>query len=290
MNEFDSEKYVIGKNEYKVANVNGHKIFYSESKNREQKHVLFIHGIGASLVGWRDIPDALSEHFHTISVDLIGFGGSDKPTTVNYSIKDFIKFIFDFLQAIDVKDEKICIVGHSLGGYIALQFATENKDLVEKLVLVDPSGKLDGPTPLLSSYRDAANEPNPILKYEKLKKVFEGMYSLSSTLLPMVVGIFLDTIEKPGALYAFNYAFDDGPGKGIRSDRLKVIEDFPCLIIWGANDNLISPKEYAEKFLRDLPNARLEIIPDAGHAPFIEKTAIVYERIRTFLTYDKWDR
>ena len=138
----------MGKNEYKVANVNGHKIFYSESKNKEKKHVLFIHGIGASLVGWRDIPDALSEQFHTISVDLIGFGGSEKPTTADYSIKGFSGFIFDFLQAIDVKD-KICIVGHSLGGYIALQFAFENKDLVEKLVLVDTSGKLDWSTPLL---------------------------------------------------------------------------------------------------------------------------------------------
>jgi pimeloyl-ACP methyl ester carboxylesterase len=285
------EKYVIGKNGYKVANVNGYKIFYSESKNKEKKkHVLFIHGIGASLVGWRDIPDALSEHFHTISVDLIGFGGSEKPTTSDYSIKGFSRFIFDFLQAIDLKDEKICIVGHSLGGYVALQFATENKDLVEKLVLVDPSGKLDGPTPLLSSYRDAANEPIPILKYEKLKKVFEGMYSLSSALLPMVVGIFLDIIEKPGALYAFNYAFDESTRKGIGSDQLKVIEDVPCLIIWGANDNLISPKEYAAKFLQDLPNAHLQIIPDSGHAPFIEKTAIVYEKIRTFLTYDKLDR
>ena len=234
---------MIGKNEYKVANVNGHKIFYSESKNKEKKHVLFIHGIGASLVGWRDIPDALSEHFHTISVDLIGFGGSEKPTTADYSIKGFSGFIFDFLQAIDVKD-KICIVGHSLGGYIALQFAFENKDLVEKLVLVDPSGKLDGPTPLLSSYRDAANEPIPILKYEKLKKVFEGMYSLSSALLPMVVGIFLDTIEKPGALYAFNYAFDDSTGKGIGSDQLKTIEDVPCLIIWGANDSMSSVFSY----------------------------------------------
>ena len=282
---------MIGKNGYKVVNVNGHKIFYSESKNKEKKkHVLFIHGIGASLVGWRDIPDALSELFHTISVDLIGFGGSEKPTTADYSIKGFSKFIFDFLQAIDLKDEKICIVGHSLGGYIALQFAFENKDLVEKLVLIDPSGKLDGPTPLLSSYRDAANEPNSILKYEKLKKVFESMYSLSSALLPMVVGIFLDTIEKPGALNAFNYAFDDSTGKGIGSDKLKVIEDIPCLIMWGANDNWINPKEYAEKFLCDLPNARLEIIPDAGHAPFIEKTAIVYERIHTFLTYDRLDR
>jgi pimeloyl-ACP methyl ester carboxylesterase len=284
------EKYVIGKNKYKVANVNGHNIFYSESNNKEKKRVLFIHGIGASLVGWRDIPDALSEHFHTISVDLIGFGGSEKPNTADYSIKGFSKFIFDFLQAIDVKDEKICIVGHSLGGYIALQFATENKDLVEKLVLVDPSGKLDGPTPLLSAYRDAANEPIPILKYEKLKKAFESMYSLSSALLPIVVGIFLDTIEKPGALSAFNYAFDDSTAKGIESDRLNIIEDVPCLILWGANDNWISSKEYAEKFLQDLPNASLEIIPDAGHAPFIEKTAIVYERIRTFLTYDKMDR
>ena len=61
-------------------------------------------------------------------------------------------------------------------------------------------------------------------------------------------------------------------------------------MIWGANDNWISPNEYAEKFLRHLPNARLEIVPDAGHAPFIEKTAIVYERIRIFLTYDRVNR
>ena len=261
--------------------MNGHKIFYSESKNKEKKHVLFIHGIGASLVGWRDIPDALSEHFHTVSVDLIEFGGSDKPETADYTVKGLSRFIFDFLQAIGIRieEEKICIVGHSLGGYIALQFATEKKDLVEKLVLVDPSGELNGPTPLLSRYRDAANESLQVLKYDKLKKVFEDMYALSSSLLPMVVGIFLDTIEKPGALYAFNSAFNDSTGKEIESNELKRIKDIPCSILWGANDNLISPNEYAEKFLRDLPNAHLEIIPDAGHAPFVEKTAIVYERI-----------
>ena len=101
------------------------------------------------------------------------------------------------------------------------------------------------------------------------------------------MGIFLDVIEKPGALYAFNYAFDDSTKKGIECDRLRIIEDVQCLIIWGANDNWISSKEYAKKFLQELPNARLEIIPDAGHAPFIEKTAIVYERIRAFLIYDE---
>jgi hypothetical protein len=72
MNISDLEKCKIAKNEYKTTNVNGHTILYTESKNRDKKHILFIHGLGSSLFGWRDIPDALSEHFHTISIDLIG--------------------------------------------------------------------------------------------------------------------------------------------------------------------------------------------------------------------------
>jgi pimeloyl-ACP methyl ester carboxylesterase len=283
MFDLDLDKYKIEKNTVKAKKVNGYNILYSESKNANLKHVLFIHGIGASFVGWRDIPDALSEHFHTISVDLIGFGGSDKPENADYTVKGFGKFILDFLQVIGLINEKICIVGHSLGGYIALQFAIENKSLVEKLVLVDPSGKLSGPTELLSSYREAANEPNPLLKYDKLKRVFENMYAFSSSLLPMVVGIFLDTIEKPYALHAFNSAFDDSTGKEIGSDELKKI-NVPCLILWGEYDNLIPIKEYAMKFLNDLSNVKLEVIPESGHAPFVEKPSLVYERIHRFLT------
>ncbi len=283
MYEVDLDKYKIEKNEVKTKKVNGYNILYTESKNANMKHVLFVHGIGASLLGWRDIPDALSEYFHTISVDLIGFGGSDKPETADYTIKGFSKFILDFLQAIDIINEKICIVGHSLGGYIALQFAIENGSLVEKLVLVDPSGKLSGPTPLLSSYFDAANESLPPLKYDKLKRVFEDMYASSSYLLPIVVGIFLDTIERPGALYAFNSAFKDSTGKEIGSDELKKINT-PCLILWGEYDKLIPGRQYAMKFLKNLPNSKLEVIPDSGHAPFVEKTSLVYQRIHKFLT------
>jgi pimeloyl-ACP methyl ester carboxylesterase len=87
MDKFDLNNYKVDQNEFKTANVNGHIITYNESKNREKKHILFIHGIGASLFGWRDIPDALSEQFHTISIDLIGFGGSDKPENTDYTVK-----------------------------------------------------------------------------------------------------------------------------------------------------------------------------------------------------------
>ena len=91
------------------------------------------------------------------AVDLIGFGLSDKPEKEEYyTIKGFSKFIVDFLGEIGIKEKehkKISIVGHSLGGYIAAQVAIENKDLIEKLVLIDSSGLLEGPTPLLNEYR-----------------------------------------------------------------------------------------------------------------------------------------
>ena len=97
-------------------------IKYTEyGKNTSNKHVLFVHGLGASSLAWRDIPYALSNYFHTITVDLIGFGESDKPIEGDYTIKGFSKFIANFLKE-EIKigeNEKISIVGHSLGGYIA---------------------------------------------------------------------------------------------------------------------------------------------------------------------------
>ena len=74
-------------------------IAYTEyGKNTNNKHVLFVHGLGASSLAWRDIPAALSNYFHTINVDLIGFGESDKPMEGDNTIKGFSKFIANFLK------------------------------------------------------------------------------------------------------------------------------------------------------------------------------------------------
>jgi 2-hydroxy-6-oxonona-2,4-dienedioate hydrolase len=81
----------------------GFKIKYEEYGRDKQKLILFIHGLGSSLIVWRDIPQALSEDFHTISIGLIGFGESDKPQ-LNYTIGYFAKFIKSFLTQIGIKD------------------------------------------------------------------------------------------------------------------------------------------------------------------------------------------
>ncbi len=260
----------------------GFKIKYEEYGKDKQNHILFIHGLGSSLIVWRDIPQALSEYFHTISIDLIGFGESDKPQ-LNYTISFFAKFIKSFLMHIGIKDtDKITIIGHSLGGYIAIEYALENRTHIEKLVLIDSSGVLEKPTPLLEQYLDAAMETDSTLRYDKVKKVFENLLSVPSRLLPIIVDIFNSIIEKPGAKHAFESAFRNSTTTSIDLDRLKQIKEIPCLIIWGEKDNLI-PINHINKFKQILINAKLLIITDAGHSPFVEKTAIVYQQILNFL-------
>lgn len=269
-----------------LPTVKGVGTFYKEYGNSKNKHVLFIHGLGASSLAWRDIPDALSEYFHTITLDLIGFGASEKPENADYTIKGFSKFILDFLiERIRIKEKehkKISIVGHSLGGYIATQFAIENKEMVEKLVLIDSSGLLEGPTPLLKDYHAAATETNPIIRYEKVTRVLGDLYASPSRLLPIAVELFDYTIEKPGARHAFEFAFENSTTTQIEPEGFKQIGDIPCFIIWGERDNLI-PVDYYYRFRQELSNARYETIADAGHAPFIEKTALIYEKLRKFL-------
>jgi len=272
-----------------LPTVKGVGTYYKEYGDPKDNHVLFIHGLGSSSLAWRDIPDALSQYFHTITIDLIGFGASEKPETADYTIKGFSKFIEDFLKeriGIERKEhKKINIVGHSLGGYIAAQVAIENKKMIEKLVLIDSSGLLEGPTQLLKDYRVAATEVNPVTRYEKVKRVLEDLYAGPSRLLPVAVDLFEYTIEKPGAKHAFEAAFDNSTTTQIEQEGFEQIDDIPCLVIWGEKDNLI-PIEYYYKFRQKLPKAKYETITDAGHSPFIEKTALVYEKLRTFLMQD----
>ena len=263
-------------------------IAYTEyGKSMHKNHVSFVHGLGASSISWRDIPYALSNYFHTITVDLIGFGESGKPVDADYTVKGLSKFILDFIiKEINISEnQRISIVGHSLGGYIAAQVAIENKNLMEKLVLIDSSGLLEEPTSLLKEYRDAAMELEPVLRYKKLKIVLGALYADPSWMPPFAVNRFVKTIIKEGARHAFEEAYENSTTTQIEPGGFKQLQDIPCLILWGKNDNLI-PTEYCDKFKDMLPpgpKADYLIMDKAGHAPFVELTALVYEKIRTFL-------
>jgi pimeloyl-ACP methyl ester carboxylesterase len=246
----------------------------------EKQNILFIHGLGSSADRWLDIPDALSlnQDLHAIAIDLPGFGLSDKPVNIDYTIEEFIKVVASFIRSVGI--EKASIVGHSLGGYIAAQLAIEHRNLVDKLVLIDSSGMLEGPTPLLLQYLEAATKPSR----QVVREVFEQLVANPIRIPDVLVDGFIYRIAQPGALHAFKSAFDNSVYTQIGIEKLKRIGEsrVPTMVMWGMQDNLI-PLKYFRVFQEAIMASEVVIVQDAGHAPFAEKPAIVSELLRKFL-------
>lgn len=261
------------------ANLNGLKIRYLEYGKGNDRHILFIHGLGSSADRWLGIPSALSANFHTVSLDLPGFGESDKPATMDYTIENFRKTVVDFINELAINDAKTSIVGHSLGGYIAAEVAIENKNMVEKLVLIDSSGMLKKPTPLLEEYLKVAINPTK----DKVRKVFEQMVADPTRIPSKLVEGFISRINLPNAKYAFKSTLANSANTQIGLGRLKLIDQIPTLILWGSEDRVIPP-EHSRLFKEGIANSHIEIIPNAGHAPFAEKPDQVCEILRNFFT------
>lgn len=269
------------------------KIRYLESDNvnvANQQHVLFIHGLGSSADRWMDIPDALSLYFHTIAIDLPGFGKSDKPSDLDYSVETFSDIVTEFMGKIGIADSKhdgkdrnrTTLVGHSLGGYVASKIAAEveNRYFLDRLILVDSSGNLKKPTPLLGQYLDAAMNPSN----EKVRKVFEKMVANPLFITDALVHGFIDRINKVNAKYAFEASLRNSANTQIGIKTLNKIGEkgIPTLILWGMEDKVI-PMQHSQVFKKAIKDSGVTIIPATGHAPFSEKPALVCEYLHRFL-------
>lgn len=269
------------------------KIRYLESDKNDsetRQHLLFIHGLGSSADRWLDIPDALSLYFHTVAIDLPGFGGSDKPSDMNYTIEAFSDIVREFIDKIKIPEEDrgnnkartTTLVGHSLGGYVASRIAaTDNSNFLNKLVLVDSSGNLEKPTPLLDEYLDAAINPSK----EKVRKVFEQMVANPLLVSDVLVHGFIDRINRPGSKYAFESSLRNSANTQIGINNLNRISEkgIPTLILWGMHDKVI-PTQHSQIFKEAIKGSTVTLIPNTGHAPFTEKPALVCEYLHKFLS------
>jgi len=258
--------------------LDGLKIRYLESGKGKKRHILFIHGLGSAADRWMKIPDTLSSDFHSVAIDLPGFGESDKPARIDYAIDQFRKFIISFLKEISIHNEPTNLIGHSLGGYIASEIAIQNQNHVQQLVLIDSSGMLEKPTPILKEYYEAAINPTQ----DKVRKAFEKMVADPSRIPVQLVDGFIRRINMPNAKYAFESTLVNSATNQIGLDRLKQINDIPTLILWGAHDKVI-PIEHSKLFNDSIDTSRLEIIDDVGHAPFAEKPDQVCKILKDFL-------
>src|SRR5579871_4980817 len=119
----------------KDVEIYGQKISYQEAGSGPE--VILLHGLGGDRSAWAFTVPALAKKFHVYAPDQVGFGDSDKPL-IDYRISTLVEFLDAFCKKLNI--QKATLVGNSLGGWVALDFALKHPDRVNKLMLVDSAG------------------------------------------------------------------------------------------------------------------------------------------------------
>jgi|SRR6187551_89933 len=281
----------------KTATVHGRAISYVEAG--EGPVLLLIHGMAGHCDNWREVVEPLSSRHTVIAPDLPGHGAS-APGAGDYSIGALAAGLRDLLLALG--HQRATLVGHSLGGGIAMQLAYQFPEMVERMVLVSSGGL--GP------------EVSPVLRAAALPgaDLFISVTAGAGQRVGSVLGRGLSAIGlRPSAdvaEVARGYASLEDPARraafldtlravvGTRgqrvgaADRLYLAEAVPLLIVWGARDSII-PVRHGEDAHRAIPGSRLEIFEDVGHMPQLEapgRFIAVLERFLRETEPAKFDR
>ncbi|OGN91869.1 MAG: hypothetical protein A2Z70_03700 [Chloroflexi bacterium RBG_13_48_17] len=247
--------------------------------------VVLIHGFMGMTYDWRFNIQELGKHFSVYALDLPGFGYSDKPLNYDYSSNGYAEFIASFLDAHRI--ERAVLVGNSMGGQIALMSCLKYPERVAGLVLIDSGGYPQSVEFL----------PFKLLRLPAIGEISMALLNRTVIKIMLIKGIYFDgSFATDGVINDYHRVYGTANARktppiimrNIMKDEAYIascLNDIKCptLIIWGAEDRVISPSR-AEMFHRDIRSASLLMVPEAGHMPQVDKPDVVNKAIIKFLS------
>jgi pimeloyl-ACP methyl ester carboxylesterase len=273
--------------ETKTVNVHGRAVSYAQGGSGPL--LLLIHGMAGTAENWRSVIEPLALRNTVIAPDFPGHGLS-APGGGDYSLGSLASGLRDLLLTLG--HERATLVGHSLGGGVALQFTYQFPEMVERLVLVSSGGLGPDVSPILR----AAALPGADLFISATAGIGQRAGSLVGRGLGMLgmrpspdvaeVARGYATLADPERRKAFLATLRSVVGtEGQRVaalDRLYLAEALPLLIVWGDRDPII-PVEHAEDAHGQLPSSRLEVLAGVGHVPQLESPGRFIAALQRFL-------
>ena len=271
--------YGSPKNAYVSAlGVNLHYQDTGPSKNAIP--ILFLHGFGASLQTWDTWAQALSEDYRVVSVDLPGFGLTGEDPSGIYTDQRSVEVLEAFLKELNIP--KVVLVGNSMGGKFAWQFAARYPNQVTKLVLISPDGyaspgieygkKIEVPA-IADLYRYFFSRMFLVMN-------LKPAYANPNTLNDALVNRYYDLMLAPGVrgaiLARMQQTVLQDPVPSLSSIQV------PTLLIWGEKDAFI-PIRNSNDYLKVMPNAKRVSLPNIGHLPQEEQPSIGLRVLKEFL-------
>jgi len=248
-------------------------------KGGEGETMLLLHGFGLNKNYMLPPAKELSGSYRLIIPDLPAFGDNRAVAGEEYSIKSQARRLHGFLDKLQLK--KIHILGLSMGGSIALQYATEYPDRVKSLIIIGALGIDPGTESVFfNEFKKDNSKDLCINSREDLDRVFYLAYKYP----PQMPDHFKDYIVQVASGYHDSHTkiFRKlGSELGFMESRSGMISA-PTLIIWGSEDRIF-PVSAAFKFKRIIKNSRLVVIEDSGHVTFTDQAEKTFSAVRDFL-------
>jgi pimeloyl-ACP methyl ester carboxylesterase len=255
--------------------VHGHQVGFRMAG--EGPLIVLLHGITSTSHVWTNVISRLADRYTVVAPDLLGHGGSAKPRG-DYSLGAYASGARDLLGALGF--ERGTVVGHSLGGGIALQFAYQFPEYCERLVLVASGGLGKEIHPLLRAAALPGSEivlplltPGWALRAGATAAAALERVGLRAGTDLVEAARGYSTLAEQGARNAFVHTLRgviDWDGQRVSAtDRLYLAEKVPTMLIWGTEDPII-PLRHGRKAHELIPASRLVEMPGAGHWPQLE--------------------
>jgi pimeloyl-ACP methyl ester carboxylesterase len=261
--------------ELKEVTIHGHRVAYRTAGSGPA--IVLVHGITSTSATWERVMPYLATRFTVIAPDLLGHGQSAKPRG-DYSLGAYASGVRDLM--VTLGEESATLVGHSLGGGVAMQLAYQFPERCERLVLVD-SGGLGREVNLLLR---AATLPlsEVVLPFLASTRLLDAGRALGRLFGRVGLRAGTDVAElarghaslaDPEARAAFVHTLRtivDPRGQRVNaSDRLYLAENIPFLLVWGERDPII-PVEHGVAAHELVRSSRLEVFEEAGHFPHMD--------------------
>jgi len=277
------KKYALASSQ-QIA-IGGVQLHYSDEGNRlDSTPLLLIHGTSSSLRTWDGVTAQLKSQYRIIRFDLPGFGLTGPNPNRDYSTSYYNQVIDSLLTALHVS--RVIIVGNSLGGSIATQYAIYQPAKVRGLVLVDAAGlppakKTTGAIGFKLAQMPVINRLLTIITPRELvKKSLQDAYGDTEKVTDSLTTQYFDMLTREGNRQALIDRMRQG--WQVKDSNFLTKVEAPTLIVWGSNDRLI-PVENAELFQQKIKNSQVHIWDNLGHVPMEEDPVAFSDILRKWV-------
>lgn len=250
--------------------------------------VLLVHGLGGFIENWQPSFTALAAQHRVYALDLPGHGLTDKPSSASYGVPELAAFVKEFITTLGLG--QVNLVGHSLGGAIAIQLALQHPDVVTRLVIVDSVGlgkeaALAHRLLTVPVLGEILSRPSRSGTARTIKMFIRDPANLTDEVIDVHYRMWAQPGSQQALLKAVRQTFNfSGQRQEMYGPIVSGLPSLkvPTLVVWGRQDATM-PVSHAQVAAQRIPNARVEILDDCGHNVMLEQPKAFNALLTEFL-------